>query len=190
MRDNETEVPGTPVSLCTLHMKKRLENFWYYHKIHTLILLAVLAAGIYLFLTHRSSVKSDYDIAIVSPNAFTEEQTAAIKSIIEQLGTDQNGDNTVTVNIHIYRFSIGEAGQDQQAVAGLDADLVGKMSGIFFVDSPDKFEAATNELGKAADAIPVSNIPALTGCGIDDLWLLIRTEADPKYSTICSALIR
>ena len=171
-------------------MKKRLANFWYYHKIHTVILLAVLAAGIYLFLTHRSTVKSDYDIAIVSPRACTEEQTAAIKSVIEQSGTDQNGDGRVTADIHIYRFAIGEAGQDQQAVAGLDADLVGKMSGIFLVDSPGKFEAATNGLGTVADAIPVSDIPALSGCGIDDLWLLIRTEADDKYSSILSALIR
>lgn len=170
-------------------MKNKLQNFWYYHKIHSIIILVVLVIGVYLLLTQQNSVKSDYDIAIVSAQGCSDEQMAQIRDVFQQAGTDQNGDGAVTVKVHLYRFAIGESGQDREAVAGLDADLVGKISGIFFVDNPERFEAATNGLGKAADSIPAQSIPELTACGIDDLSLLIRAEADERYNQMLSALI-
>ena len=108
-------------------------------------------------------------------------------ALLEQAGQDQNGDGSVAIQIHVYRFTVGGTGQDQSAVAGLDADLVGKLSGIFFTESPEQFEASTNGF-TAADAIPVDNIPQLSGCGIDDLYLLVRTDADNKYASLLSAL--
>ena len=167
-----------------------MKNFWYYHKVHVIIILAVLAVGAYFLLTQRNSVKSDYDIAIVSAKGCSDEQMAQIRDVFQQAGTDQNGDGAVTVKVHLYRFAIGETGQDREAVAGLDADLVGKVSGIFFADNPEGFEAATNGLGKSADAIPARSIPALSACGIDALSLLVRTEADEKYTQMLFALIK
>ena len=171
-------------------MKNKLLNFWYYHKVHVIIILAVLAVGAYFLLTQQKTVKSDYDIAIVSAKGCSDEQMGQIRDVFQQTGTDQNGDGAVTVKVHLYRFAIGESGQDREAVAGLDADLVGKVSGIFFVDNPEGFEAATNGLGKSADAIPVRSIPALSACGIDDLALLVRAEADEKYTQMLSALTK
>ena len=171
-------------------MKNKLLNFWYYHKVHVIIILAVLAIGAYFLLTQQKTVKSDYDIAIVSAQGVSDEQMGQIRDVFQQAGTDQNGDGAVTVKVHLYRFAIGESGQDREAVAGLDADLVGKVSGIFFVDNPEGFESATNGLGKSADAIPTRSIPSLSPCGIDDLSLLIRAEADEKYTQVLSALTK
>lgn len=171
-------------------MKNKFLNFWYYHKVPVIIILVILAVGAYFLLTQQSSVKSDYDIAIVSAKGCTEEQMAQIRDVFQQSGTDQNSDGAVTVKVHLYRFAIGDSGQDREAVAGLDADLIGKVSGIFLVDNPEGFEAATNGLGKSADAIPARSIPVLSPCGIDDLSLLIRTEADEKYTRMLSALIK
>lgn len=171
-------------------MKNKITNFLYYHKIHMIIILAILAIGAYFLLTQQNSVKSDYDIAIVSAQGCSDEQISQIRDVFQQAGTDQNGDGIVSVNSHQYRFAIGADGQDRAAVAGLDADLVGNMSGIFFIDNPEGFEAATNGLGKAANAIPVRSIPALSACGIDDLSLLIRAEADEKYTQVVSALTK
>ena len=162
-------------------MKKWLQNFWYYYKIPVIVILVVLAAGIYLILTHRGNVSSDYDAAVVSPRAFSVEQISQIQSVLEGAGRDQNGDGKVVVTVHVYRFAIGMDGQDTKEVAGLDADLVGKQSGIFFTDTPEQFEKSTNGICRAADAIPVSEIPLLSGFGIDDLFLLIRTDADQRY---------
>lgn len=169
-------------------MKNKLQNFWYYYKVPALIILAILAAGLYFFLTNQGSVTGDYDIAVISARSCTDEQLTLIRTAFGQAGKDQNGDGIVEVKTHVYRFALGEDGQDPKEVAGLDADLVGKMSGIFFTEYPDRFESVTNGIGKAADAIPVSDIPALSGCGIDYLYLLSRADADPKYTALISAL--
>ena len=170
-------------------MKKKIQNFWYYHKVPAIIILVVLAAGIYLLLTQRQSVESDYHAAVVSPQGLSGEQLARLQSVLEGIGQDQNGDGTVAVQLRVFRFAIGEDGQDMNEVAALDADLVGKESGLFFVENPEKFEQLTNAAGKAADAVAVSEIPLLSGCGIDDLFLLMRADAEEKYALLTSALM-
>ena len=169
-------------------MKQKLQNFWYYYKIPTIIVLAILAAALWFFLQNRQITTADYDIAIVSPRGITEEQVTKLGSILESAGRDQDGNGSVKVNVSVYRFSIGEDGQNDLEVAKLDADLVGKVSGILFSNDPERFEETTNGIGKAADAVPVSGIPLLTGCGIDDLYLLIRADAENKYIELRSAL--
>ncbi|MBR6090935.1 MAG: hypothetical protein IKP86_13440 [Anaerolineaceae bacterium] len=171
-------------------MKKWFENFRYYHKVHVLIILVILAAGVYYFLTTKDNVKSDYDIAVVSSRGISGEQLKRLQTLLQDAGQDQNGDNRVDAEIHVYRFAIGEDGEDRSEIARLDADLIGKMSGLFFVEDPVKFEESTNGTGKAADAVPVSGIPMLSGCGTDDLYLLVRTGADEKYAELFSALTK
>lgn len=168
-------------------MKKRLENFWYYNKVYVIIGLALLVVGLWFFL-QRQPAESDYGIAIVSPQWLSEEQLGKIKTVLEQAGKDQNGDGTVKVDLRAFRFAIGEDNQDRIEISKLDADLVGKASGIFFTDDPESFEQVTNGIGKAADAVPVSSISALSGCGIDDLYLLPRADSELKYAELISAL--
>ena len=162
-------------------MKNKLQNFWYYYKVPVIMILILLAVGVY-FLTMNHEPEGDYHIAVVSPRGLTAEQMAKIQNVIEQEGRDQNGDGAVRVKIHLYRFAIGEDGQDRNEIAGLDADLVGKVSGLFFVEDPERFEEATNGIGKAADAMHASDSSLFSGCGFDDLYLLVRTGADEKYS--------
>ena len=169
-------------------MKNKLQNFWYYYKIPAIIILVIFAAGLYFFLTTRGSVPDDYHIAIVSSRGCSGEQLAKIKTALERAGQDQNGDGVTVVGIRVFHFAIGQDGQDMQEIAGLDADLVGKESGIFITEDPEAFEVSTNGIGKASDAVPVSKIPLLAGCGINDLYLLPRTDADDKYTLMLSAL--
>ena len=168
-------------------MKKWLKNFWYYYKVPVIIAFVILAVGIY-FLSQRRSVKSDYDAAVVSARGCSDEQLARLRSVLEQAGRDQTGDGIVTVKIHVYRFAIGTDGQDREAIAGLDADLVGKVSGLFFVDDPEQFEESTNGIGKASDAFPVSDISQLKEYGIDSLYLLVRKDMDEKYDVLKTVL--
>ena len=171
-------------------MKNRLQNFWYYYKVHTVIVLALLAALIY-YLTLPKTAPADYGIAIVSPRGCSAEQLVQIQTILEQAGKDQNGDGAVTVNIRVFRFEIGGNDQDRVEIAGLDSDLVGKVSGLFFTEDPQRFEEASNGIGKASDAVPVSDIPALAGFDdIADLYLLRRADADQKYADLLKAIAR
>ena len=169
-------------------MKKKLQNFWYYYKVPAIIALIVLAAGIYLFLLQHRSVESDYHAAIVSPKSPSADQLERIQKVLEGIGQDQNGDGSVVVTLRVFRFAIGEDGQGMNEAAALDADLVGNQSGLFFVNDPEKFEKSTNGIGKAADAVPVSGLPLLSGCGIDDLYFLVRSGADQRYIEMRSAL--
>ena len=169
-------------------MKSRLQNFWYYYKVHTIIILAILAAGLWFYLQDKLLTSPDYDVAIVSPRGFSDEQLGKIRRLLELMGKDQDRDGFVRVMVNLYSFAIGEEGQDQTEIAKLDADLVGHRSGIFFTEDPEQFEASTNGIGKAADAIPVSEIPLLSDCGIDDLYILIREDAEDKYTELRSAL--
>ena len=169
-------------------MNNRFQNIWYYYKVHLIILLTLLAAGLYFFLTTRGSVPGDYHIAIISSRGCSDEQLAKIKTALEGAGEDQNGDGVTEVKLRVFRFAIGKDGQDMKEIAGLDADLVGKESGLFFTEDPEQFEASTNGTGNASDAVPVRGIPLLADCGLDDLYLLPRTDADYKYTLLLSAL--
>ena len=169
-------------------MKKKLLNFWYYYKVHIIIILTLLAAGLY-FLSLREEDISDYHAAIVSPRGFSDEQLVQIQNVLEQAGQDQTGDNAVSVKVQAFRFAIGENGQDSNEIAKLDADLVGKVSGLFIVEDPKQFEEVTNGIGNASEALPISNFPQFSGCGIEDMYILPRTDADSKYSVMLSTLI-
>ena len=168
-------------------MKKKFENFWYYFKIPAVIALVLLALGLYFLLQPKTPV-SDYDAAVISGSGCSEEQLERLQTILQQAGQDQNGDGAVTVKMHLYRFTIGAAGQDINEIAGLDADLVGKVSGIFLAEDPEAFEEASNRLVAAADAVPLSEINAFSGAVPDGLYLLLRSGADPRYSTLFTTL--
>lgn len=168
-------------------MKKKLQNFWYYYKVPVIIILAVLAVGVYLY-SQRETVEADYRVAVVAARGCSDEQLARLKTVLTAAGQDLNGDGSVTVKIRVYRFAIGAEGQDMNEIGGLDADLVGKVSGLFFVEDPEGFEAATNGIGTVADAVPVRDIPLFSDCGIDELYLLIRSGADPAYEVLWTRL--
>ena len=168
-------------------MKKAFQNFWYYHKIPVIIVLVLLAVGLY-FLLQPKTPESDYEAAVISGRGCSDEQLAAIQNALQTAGRDRNGDGTVTVQIHVYRFEIGAAGQDINAVAGLDADLVGKESGVFFAEDPESFEEVSNGIVKAAGAVPVSEVRSLAGAAPESLFLMIRTDAEEKYTELFSAL--
>ena len=136
----------------------------------------------------RGSENNDYSAAVISPRGCSDQQLARIKAVLEEAGQDRNGDGAVIVKIKEFRFAIGEDGQDRIEIAGLDADLVGKESGIFFTEDPERFETVTNGIGKASNAIPVRDIPQFSECGINDLYMIVRSDTDKKYTELQSAL--
>ena len=168
-------------------MKETIRNFWYYHKLHVIIALTVLLAGSYLF-TQKETVKPDYDAAVISPAGCTEQQLQMLKAALEQAGEDRTEDGQVSVRIHVYRLTVGADGQNANEIAALDADLVGKVSGLFITGDPTSLEKATNGLLKAADAIPIGTVSRLSECGMEEMFLMLRHDVDEKYAVICAAL--
>ena len=169
-------------------MKARLANFWYHYKVPVLIAAVILITGGYLLQQQLRMVKSDYDVAVVSGEYYSEEQLSALQAVLVSLGSDINGDGAVVVRVHNYRLEIGADGQDSMQISALDADLVGKVSGLFLLQNPKKFEEATGGLCRSSEAVSCSETAELSGGIWDDLFLSVRQEADEKYAAMLAAL--
>ena len=80
-------------------MKKRIENYWYYYKVHTLIGLAVFASLFYLLVFGTVPVNYDYQIILfMKDNAPAEYRNALIDTLTEY-GEDINGDGEIKIGI-------------------------------------------------------------------------------------------
>ena len=169
-------------------MKETFENFWYHYKVPFLIAAAVLVTGCYLLFQHSAVPAADYEVAVVSPAYFSDEQLTALRTTLAAAGTDVNGDGEVIVTVHRYRLEIGADGQDSVEIASLDADLVGNRSGLFLLADPPAFEEATNGICKASEAVLCADIEAFSGEDWNSLSAVVREKADKKYAAVLAAL--
>ena len=167
---------------------KRIQNFWYHYKTAAIIAAVIIAAGAYLVLQQSKTEKPDYEVAVVSPDYFTEEQLSSLKDVLQSVGEDCNGDGSVAVNLRVYRIALGQDGQDSAVIGALDADLVGNVSGLFLLDDPGKFEETANGICKSSEACPIAGCEKLKGLGFDGLFLSCRTGAEKKYAAMLEAL--
>lgn len=169
-------------------MKAALENFWYHYKIPVLIVAACLVTGCYLLFQQAAIPKADYEVAVVSPEYYSDEQLSALQAVIAAAGTDVTGDGQVIVTVHRYCLKIGADGQDSTEIAALDADLVGNRSGLFLLEDPSVFEEATNGICRASEAVPCGDIKAFSEEDWNSLYAVVREKADKKYAAVLIAL--
>ncbi|MBR5116793.1 MAG: hypothetical protein IK096_06980, partial [Lachnospiraceae bacterium] len=137
---------------------------------------------------HSGQTQPEYHISIVCPVPYPDETVSALRSAIEAAAEDSNGDGKIQVSIHTFRIALGEENQDVNQIGALDADLVGNVSGIFLLYDPQKFEETTNGICIAQQAFPLSACPPLSGLGMDDLSLSVRTGADERYTSLFRTL--
>ena len=93
----------------------------------------------------------DYHVGLVTMASYSPEQLADMEQRLCAAGQDQNGDGQVLVQLHTYYVDLADdspnAGYKRyEVVAALDADLVGKVSGIFLLSDPEAFQKTTNGL--------------------------------------------
>lgn len=147
-------------------MKKKLENFWYYHKWH--VLIAVIAAVILVFsFQPKDASDGAYNIAIVSPEYYTDEQLAALKNALSA--------EYATVNINVYHIELCAENQDEIEIGRLDTDLISKKSVAFLLADVDAFKEVTNGIG-LTEAVRVKDIDSIKGLGFDDLYFVRRLD--------------
>ena len=161
---------------------KKLENFWFYYKKHLLVALAVLLTTGYLALRHAGTPEPDYHIGLVRANPCSEEDLEALKTRFAAAGNDRNGDGQVLVQIHTYFADLADdspnAGvNNAQTVSALDADLIGKISGIFLLEDVMTFREITNDI--LDPSAPYFD---------QGLFLALRKDADRDYRTLAENL--
>ena len=119
-----------------------------------------------------NTTEPDYHIGLVRQIPCTEEELAALEAEFIRAGTDVNGDGQVAVKLHTYYLDLTDAA-DAQVVQALDADLVGKVSGIFLLEDVEAFRAVTNGI-LAEGEIPMDN----------GLFLTVRKDAPAHYTDL------
>lgn len=155
-----------------MNYKEKLQNFWFYNKKHLLVALAVVLVLGYFGLQKRNTTEPDYHIGLVRQIPCTDEELAALEEDFVRAGTDINGDGQVIVKIHTYYLDLADAA-DAQTVQALDADLIGKVSGIFLLEDVKTFRSVTNGI-LAEGEIPMDN----------GLFLTVRKDASACYTDL------
>lgn len=94
-------------------LKKRIENFWFYYKIHTIVAVIVIISLSVLITQCCNRVTPDMTIIIASGNVnFTDEQQDALEAKLSQYTEDLNNDGQKVVDIENFYIS-NNAGDSQ-----------------------------------------------------------------------------
>lgn len=160
--------------------REKWNNWWYYHKWHILIAIAVVlfAAGLIRNFLENRSDRPDYQIAYIGASSLPEDTAESLQNALAALGEDLNGDGQVLVQLHQYLIyadqndGTGEAYNDANfsyAYAGkiqLMADCESNESFFFLLEDPVQFQTDYEILSDPDGTLPSQN-PEGTG----KLWL-------------------
>lgn len=123
--------------------RKKIDNFWYYYKIHVLVVVFILfVAGVFIK-DIVTKVDYDYSVAFVTEEMMTDEEISSIQSVLEKEAEDLNGDGEIHVEMQNYTIPQGDSADPQLVVAGqtkLTVDIQEGTSMIFFL-SPGCYES-------------------------------------------------
>lgn len=123
--------------------RKKIDNFWYYYKIHVLVVVFILFfAGVFIK-DIVTKVEYDYSVAFVTEEMMTDEEISSIQSVFEKEAEDLNGDGEIHVEVQNYTIPQGDSANPQLVAAGqtkLTVDIQDGTSMIFFL-SPGCYES-------------------------------------------------
>lgn len=114
--------------------KKKLDNFWYYYKYHTMAAVFALFCIIIFVRDMMNKVDYDYSIAFVGDYAVADEDSLNLQKWFEEHAEDLNGDGEVHVQISDYHLS--EDGDPQMVMASqtkFTVDIQEETSVLFFL---------------------------------------------------------
>lgn len=154
--------------------EEKRRNWWDYHKWHVVIgvVLALCLCNILWNAFGFGKVKSDFSIAYVGSAPLTEETAEAIRSGLESVSPDMNGDGRVVVELLQYT-SVETGDSDslyyaQAAQVQLVSDITDCRSYFFLMENPAAFQNATLALRNLDGTLPADG--DLTPDGKYLLW--------------------
>jgi len=164
------------------HLRKKLQNIWFYHKIPLLVALAAALVLGYLGIQRHRTVHPDYHIGLVQEIPCTDAALQSLKDIFISAGEDLNGDGEIIVQIHTYYVNLSDGSENAgvrnaDVVQALDADLIGNVSGIFLLEDVETFQRITNNL--------LSESPVFLENG---LHVALRKDASAPYRLLAEKL--
>jgi hypothetical protein len=112
---SEEELKPNPKPEGPKTCKKKIENYWYHYKWHTISAVVVIGIAAYMIGEMLLQVKPDYSIVLATDTAVLTETDEAMEAVMQTYANDVNGDGTVYVEIEVLNFgdesSLGTAYQ-------------------------------------------------------------------------------
>lgn len=130
--------------------QKKWDNFWYYHKIHVVIIIAALAIIGYSVWTVVAATKPDYTVGMITRQSCPDAAVDAIQDEMEKYGRDLNGDGKVIVQINQYSSDSGtqsDSTDTQMQMATqvkMESDISSGTSILFITDDASLQEQEKN----------------------------------------------
>ncbi len=177
---------------------KKLQNFWYYYKVHTIIGLLV-AALIGVTVSQCANRESpDYTVILYMQKELSEQMTDAVSAEMERYGKDCNGDGKVIVEIVNCSYdpngsrevTLGSIGKMQAQLALPDAPLMITDQHTFAdLDEQGVFAVRDDLPDQDGKALALKDTPlyqAVNGIKanylVNELYLSIRDIRDNQYA--------
>lgn len=82
--------------------KLKWDNFWFYHKWHVLVAIAIVLLVGFFIHDMISKVNPDYEIGLITQTTYSTDVTDQLEHQLANLGKDLNGDGKVIVQVDSY----------------------------------------------------------------------------------------
>ncbi len=93
--------------------KEKRANWWYYHKLHVLISIVVVAIAISIVYSIVSKVDPDYTISLLTGDSYSTDVIARLEEELVPYADDRNHDGQVVVRV--VNYAVGADMEDVQA---------------------------------------------------------------------------
>lgn len=88
--------------------KKKWENFWYYYKIHVLVVIFILICAAVFINDKIQQIQYDYTIAVLSDAPCMTEDLTKLQEGWESIADDRNQDGKV--HVEVLNYALGKSG--------------------------------------------------------------------------------
>lgn len=125
------EIPQTP--------RSRWENFWFHHKLKFWLILFVAVVAVVGITQLINRDKPDYYVLLITESAYTNPEREALAALLQQYGTDVDGDGKVEVQVENCLYSADLSQSRNSGIQQVQAHL---MAGdrMFFMFDPHSYK--------------------------------------------------
>lgn len=138
-----------------MSFKKKLENYWYYYKIHTFVAIFILIVAAVLIQQCATKVDPDVTVLVATNNpVLTQDNQDRLQKYIGSLTADVNKDGKKSAQCDVLYFSDSQTAEAMQAKLAID---LMPSSGVYIYITDDKeYQQLQTQsaIGKLADYLP------------------------------------
>ena len=149
-----------PAPVRELTPREKWNNWWYYHKWHVVLGVALVAMLANILWNAWSVNKDlpDFQVAYVGSRPLTEEQAMQLQERFTALGADLDGDGAVRVTLAQYVIPSDVNADTVLFAQAAQVQMVGDIdhcdSFFFLLDDPEGFQSGTHVLCNADGSLP------------------------------------